>query len=68
MRYQPGDTYEPRRCDECGSIIKYRLCQRCEAEYRQGKADVDAYHDALAIGGEELAVRMEMEAEYGYLG
>jgi len=63
---------EPFICDECGQAGRYSgvgtVCTNCAQEYEQGKADVDAYHTALAIGGEDLAVRMEMEAEYGYLG
>ena len=59
---------EQKWCDECGRQYRYRKCGWCEQEYRAGQADVAAYHDALAIGGEDLAAQMEMEAEYGYLG
>ena len=59
---------EPAICDECGRHYHGRRCEYCDQEYALGKADADAYHDALTIGGEDLAARMELEAEYGYLG
>jgi hypothetical protein len=59
---------ESKWCDECGRRYRGARCQGCEADYQAGKADVDAYHDALAIGGEDLAAQMELEAEYGWMG
>ena len=57
------------QCDECGRHLTYNGdCRNCDNEYALGKADADAYHDALMIGGEELAARMELEAEYGWMG
>ena len=65
MDYDP----EPFICDECGRTYRNRGgCPSCRQDYAQGKADADAYHDALLIGGEDLAARMELEAEFGYLG
>lgn len=63
---------EPFICDECGQPGRYSgvgtICTSCEAKYQTGRADADDYHAALAVGGEDLAARMELEAEYGYLG
>lgn len=64
--------YEDNFCDECGRPMqriggRYK-CHGCDADYAQGTADYHAWKDAQLIGGEDLAVRMEMEAEYGYMG
>ena len=55
-------------CDECGRHYRGRRCEGCEQDYALGRADADAYHTALAVGGEDLAAKMELEAEYGWLG
>ena len=64
--------YEPVQCDYCGRHMqkiggRYE-CKGCDADYAQGTADYHAYKDALMVGGEDLAVQMEMEAEFGYMG
>jgi hypothetical protein len=66
MRNVP-EAEEPMYCDS-GHRFHGARCDRCEADYRQGAADADAYHAALQIGGEDLAARMELEAEYGFMG
>ena len=57
-------------CDYCGGNLHpvTGKCSRCESEYQRGAEDYRVYKDALMVGGEDLAVRMEMEAEYGFLG
>ena len=56
-------------CDYCGSVLSDTgRCGSCAAEYDRGVADAGAYRTALLVGGEELAARMEFEAEFGYLG
>lgn len=55
-------------CDECGRTHYTRRCRYCDQQYALGKNDADAYHTALAVGGEDLAAKMELEAEYGWLG
>ena len=64
------DELDYTPCDYCGGNLHpvTGLCSRCAADYRQGIEDHRAYKDALMVGGEDLAVRMEMEAEYGYMG
>ena len=62
-------TTEHEHCDECGSRLDYRgNCATCTNDYALGKQDADDYHTALDIGGEDMAVRMEMESEYGWMG
>lgn len=62
--------FEYTPCDYCGGNLHpvTGKCSRCTDDYRQGTADYQAYKDALTIGGEDLAVQMEMEAEYGFMG
>ncbi len=64
------DEYDVTPCDYCGFNLHpvTGQCSRCNAEYQRGTADYMAYKDALMVGGEDLAVRMEMEAEFGYMG
>ena len=63
---------EPVQCDYCGrpmhTVGDTWVCRGCRGDYDQGTADYHAYKDALMIGGEDLAVQMEMEAEFGYMG
>jgi hypothetical protein len=64
------DEFDVTPCDYCGGNLHpvTAKCSRCASEYAQGAEDYRAYKDALMVGGEDLAVRMEMEAEYGYMG
>ena len=68
MTYRDPRDDDPEFCDECGRRVRSSRCAGCDADYAQGRADAAAYHDALAVGGEDLAAKMELEAEYGYLG